>query len=68
MKVISKLATVIGYAVIVVGPMIGAGAAILMIADNVEWSKGSLATLLAAIGICFSFWVLRNLVAKKEGN
>jgi len=67
MKFIAKLATVIGYMMLVVIP----GGIILklgqLIWQNKEWTKGSIATIIITVCTVFLYWLIKNLTAK-EGN
>lgn len=65
MKFISKLAVVIGFAVIIVVP----GGTILklsqLIWQNTEWTKGSIATIIIVGCAVFLYWLIKNLTTKE---
>ncbi len=65
MSKLSQLARVIGFAMMIAVPSAIAFLAVKMIFDNIEWSKGSAATIVAAFNIVFVLWLIKTLITKE---
>lgn len=65
MKFIAKLATVIGYVMLVAVP----GGIILklgqLIWQDKEWTYGSIATIIIGVCAVFLYWLIKNLTTKE---
>lgn len=67
MEKLTKLALAVGFGVMIVVPSGIAYVCIRAILDNDEWSKGSIATIIAEISIVLVLWLMKTLIAAKGG-
>ncbi len=65
MSKLSQLARVIGFAIMIVVPSAIAFFSGQMIWKDIEWSKGSMATLIAQICLVFTYWLIKTIITKE---
>jgi len=65
MSKLSQVARVIGFAVMITVPSAITFFAVKAIFDDIEWSKGSAATIVAAFNTVFVLWLIKTLLTKE---
>ena len=65
MSKLSQLARVIGFTIMIVTPAAIAIFAGRMIWQNIEWSKGAMATLVVEICLVFIYWLGQTIITKE---